>query len=102
MKHVTEARNKLEHDVRVYVQLSQEDHSVTFEVQDAPIGDVGINGCQATDMLEFVRNLYTSLNDALPCKENEKTIDLINVALKTQNRRTKDRKRRGVEGKYIK
>ncbi len=71
---------------------------VSFIVQDGPIKEVGINGCQVTDMLEYVKHLYISLNAAFPCDENASTINCIEDALFWQKKRTADREKRGVEG----
>ncbi|QGH72871.1 MAG: hypothetical protein [Podoviridae sp. ctrTa16] len=72
---------------------------VKFQVQSDPISMVGVNGCQASDMLHYVKCLFESLNDAFPCYENEKTIEHIKSAMYFQEERTKNRVQRGVEGK---
>ncbi len=71
---------------------------VKFTIQSDPISEVGVNGCQATDMLEYVKCLFQSLNDAFPCRENALTITKIEEAIHWQEARTKDRQRRQVEG----
>lgn len=71
---------------------------VKFKLQSDPIGEVGVNGCQVTDMLEYVKCLFQSLNEAFPCRENALTITKIEEALHWQEARTKDRSRRLVEG----
>lgn len=73
-------------------------HTVSFRIQDGPIGDVGVNGVQVTDMLEYVKEVYKSLNHAFPCRENSITITKIEEAIHWQDARTKDRENRGVEG----
>ena len=75
---------------------------VKFTVQSDPISEVGVNGCQAVDMLEYVKCLFQSLNDAFPCRENALTITKIEEAIHWQEARTKDRMRRNVEGKNLK
>lgn len=72
---------------------------VKFTIQSDPIGEVGVNGVQALDMLEYVKYLFKSLNDAYPCVENAHTVDAIDEAIFWQNERTKDRISRSVEGK---
>lgn len=71
---------------------------VKFTIQSDPIGEVGVNGVQAFDMLEYVKCLFQSLNDAFPCRENALTITKIEEALHWQEARTKDRMNRNVEG----
>jgi len=50
-------------------------------------------------MLEYVKYLFQSLNEAFPCRENSLTITKIEEAIHWQDARTKDREKRGVEGK---
>lgn len=71
---------------------------VSFEIQSDPIGEVGVNGVQALDMLEYVKCLFQSLNDAFPCRENSLTITKIEEAIHWQHARTRDRQNRQVEG----
>ena len=71
---------------------------VKFTIQSDPIGEVGLNGCQALDMLKYVKCLFESLNDAFPCRENSLTITKIEEAIHWQDARTKDRMNRKVEG----
>ena len=72
---------------------------ISFEIQSDPIGEVGINGVQALDILKYIKNLFESLNEAFPCRENALTITKIEEAIHWQDARTKDRERRKVEGK---
>lgn len=72
---------------------------VKFTIQSDPIGEVGVNGCQAVDMLEYVKCLFESLNESYHSVFNDATIQALNVALTFQEARTKDRIQRGVEGK---
>jgi hypothetical protein len=72
--------------------------TVKFTIQSDPVSEVGVNGCQAIDMLEYVGHLFTSLNESFPCIENQDTIDCIQEALLHQERRTADREARKVEG----
>jgi len=72
---------------------------VSFTVQSDPIGEVGVNGIQAVDILNYCKHLFKSLNDAFPCRENSLTITKIEEAIHWQDARTKDREKRKVEGK---
>ena len=71
---------------------------VKFTIQSDPIGEVGVNGCQALDMLKYTKCLFQSLNEAFPCAENSLTINSLEVAIRYQNERTINRISRGVEG----
>jgi hypothetical protein len=75
---------------------------VSFTIQSDPIGEVGVNGVQALDMLKYVKCLFESLNEAFPCMENENSIEKIEQAIEWQDIRTQDRLRRKVEGQNLK
>ena len=111
MRHVEKAKNKVAETHPEVVDfiglLHTEDEKgvapiVSFEVQSDPIGEVGVNGLQAVDILNYTKCLFQSLNDAFPCRENALTITKIEEALHWQHARTADRNRRNVEGKNIK
>jgi len=72
---------------------------VSFTIQSDPIGEVGVNGCQALDMLKYTKCLFQSLNDVFPCRENALTITKVEEAIHWQEARTRNRTKRGVEGK---
>ncbi len=71
---------------------------VSFTIQSDPVKEVGINGCQALDMLEYTKCLFQTLNEAFPCRENALTITKIEEAIHWQQARTRDRESRKVEG----
>lgn len=106
MKHLENARNAMIKDKGnsmddpvEFIEITAHDHSVNFQIQDGPIGEVGINGCQVSDMLVFVKELFKSLNNDFPCRENSLTITKLEEAIHWQDARTKDRESRGVEGR---
>lgn len=109
MRHVEIALNKLKDDNKdknynglICIENAEDVKGVvpivSFAIQSDPVKEVGINGVQAVDMLEYVKNLFVSLNEAFPCRENALTITKIEEALHWQEARTKDRQKRGVEG----
>lgn len=111
MRHVENAYNKLVSETAGEVPVildfikieNAEDVKgiapiVSFTIQSDPIGEVGVNGCQALDMLKYTKCLFQSLNDAFPCRENALTITKIEEAIHWQDARTKDRQKRKVEG----
>jgi hypothetical protein len=110
MRHVEKALNKLEEtnpEVLDFVEIENRFDEkgvapiVKFKVQSDPIGEVGVNGLQAVDMLKYVKCLFESLDEAFPCKENALTINKLDEALHWQYSRTADRTRRKVEGKNL-
>lgn len=110
MRHVQKALIKLKeqnpdkiYDEFIQIENCQDEPGVApivkFTIQSDPISEVGINGVQALDMLEYTKCLFESLNDVFPCEENKETINKIQEAIFYQHQRTKDRIQRGVEGK---
>jgi len=108
MRHVVKAKLNLiqsGNELERFIKLENTEDNlgvtpiVSFFIQSDPISEVGVNGCQAVDMLEYTKFLFESLNEAFPCIENDLTIKKIEEAIHWQNERTKDRERRKVEGK---
>jgi len=74
------------------------DNSIHFKIQDGPIKEHGVNGCQAITILEAMRIMYLQLNKKIPCTQNDTTIHHLDLAIQAQNERTANRENRGVEG----
>lgn len=113
MRHVEKARNILENEMDKsgaemhllnYIQIENTEDVkgvapiLKFTIQSDPIGEVGVNGCQALDMLKYVKCLFQSLNDAFYSYYNVTTIVHIEKAIQAQESRTQDRINRQVEG----
>lgn len=107
MRHVVKALNEMTSSNKQFISIENgEDVKglspiVSFTIQSDPIGEVGVNGCQAADMIEYVKCLFQSLNDVFPCRENALTIEELEQAIKWQEARTRDRERRKVEGQNL-
>jgi hypothetical protein len=103
MRHVEKALLKFGETPFITLENTEDVRGVApvvkFTIQSDPVSEVGVNGVQATDMLEYVKCLFESLNDAFPCRENALTITKIEEAIHWQNARTANRIKRGVEGK---
>lgn len=102
MRHVVKALEKFGNSEFIKIENDFDIEGiapiVSFTIQSDPISMVGVNGIQATDMLEYVKCLFESLNEAFPCRENALTITKIEEAIHWQEARTKNRQKRGVEG----
>ncbi len=72
---------------------------VNFKLQSDPIKEVGVNGVQITALIEVGLEMIKKLNTRFPCRENAITITKLEEALMWQEARTKNREKRGVEGK---
>lgn len=90
-----------ERDIRPnnFIYIRDDVNSLSFTLQNGPIGEAGVNGCQVTDVIEVAKMILEGLNKDFPCRENAMTIAKLDEALMWQKKRTEDRVRRGVEGR---
>ncbi|WP_413491290.1 hypothetical protein [Brochothrix thermosphacta] len=72
--------------------------NIKVKWQEGPIKEVGVNGVQVNDVLEVAKNRLVELNKEFPSRENAMSITKIDEAIIWQDKRTKDREARGVEG----
>lgn len=59
-----------------------------------------VNGTTMEEMLRINIEHLTQLNSKFPCRENSIAITKMQEALMWLNERTRDRRKRGVEGKH--
>lgn len=71
---------------------------ILFRIQNKPIKEVGVNGCQVDTMIEAAKIIIEGLNEKFPCRENSMTITKLDEALMWLNKRKQDREKRQVEG----
>lgn len=81
-----------------FVVVSHANNTIHFKIQNRPIKEVGVNGCQVDTLIHAAMIILKGLNDKYPCPENEKAIDYLWDAITELENRTKDRQARGVEG----
>lgn len=77
------------------------DHAVnmiSFRIQNGPIKENGINGCQVDTMIEAAKIIIENLNAKFPCRENAMIITKLDEALLWSVKQKLDREKRGVEG----
>lgn len=104
MKHLNNALKacyqtaEIDTSLGILNSINVKGNKLTFTIQDGPIKECGVNGIQVTDILEYCKELYKSLNKDFPCRENTLTITKIEEAIHWQEARTKDRESRNVEG----
>lgn len=71
---------------------------VTFRLQDGPIREVGVNGCQIDDVVAFALAKVEEFNKLAPCVENHQVAVKLKEALYWLEERKRQREKRGVEG----
>jgi len=80
------------------VGLTVEKATLIFQIQNEPIKEVGVNGCQIEELGKVWLKLIQTFNKKFPCRENSLSITKIQEALMWQEKRTQDRIEREVEG----
>lgn len=81
-----------------FIYVRHDVNSISFNLQNGPVKENGVNGCQVVTMIEAAKLIIEKLNEKYPCSENVFTIDCLNAAILWQEERTKDREKRNVEG----
>jgi len=74
-------------------------NQISFQIQNGPIKEFGINGCQVDTIIETAKIMIEGLNSKFPCRENAMVITKLDEAILWLRKRKQDREMRGVEGK---
>lgn len=80
------------------VFIHDETNQIAFQIQNGPIKEVGVNGCQVDTIIETARLIILGLNENFPCEENEQTLHYLQMALTMLAKRRINRIFQGVEG----
>jgi len=80
------------------VIVNNKTNTIAFTIQNGPIKEVGVNGCQVDTLIEAAKLIVEGLNSKFPCIENEMTIHRLKEALIWSGERKRNREKRGVEG----
>lgn len=81
-----------------FVYIRNDKNSLSFTLQDGPVKEKGVNGCQVDTIVEAAKLMLQDLNKEMPCRENSLAITKLEEALLWLSYRTKTRTARGVEG----
>ncbi len=89
-----------EKDIRPnnFVYVRHDVNSVSFTIQNGPVKENGVNGCQVDTVIETALLMIDGLNKNFPCSYNTIAISSLESALKALSDRRLDREKRGVEG----
>jgi hypothetical protein len=80
------------------IYVDHDVNMISFRIQNGPIKEVGVNGCQVDTLIEASKLIIEGLNKNFPCIENEMIIEYLGRALYWSNLRKLDREKRQVEG----
>lgn len=78
--------------------FAEMDSYIDIQIQDGPIKENGVNGCQIDDVIIWCQRKLHKFNSAVPSQYNDKALYHLNEALKALLARTEEREARGVEG----
>jgi hypothetical protein len=81
-----------------FIYVRNDVNSISFTLQNKPIKEVGVNGCQIDTIIYAAKAILEGLNDQRPCRENSVAITKLDEAIMWLEKRTKDREMRSVEG----
>lgn len=82
-----------------FIYVRHDKNSLAFTLQNGPIKEVGVNGCQVEDIVAVAKKIVEELNAKFPCRENSMMITKLDEALMWSRERTRNRELRGVEGR---
>ena len=85
---------------KMMIQWNEETYMLQAKIQQGPIKEVGVNGVQVDDVIEWCKDMITKFNSQASCRENAMVITKLDEALHWLDHRTKDREGREVEGTY--
>lgn len=89
-----------EKDIRPnnFIYVRNDVNSISFTIQNGPIKEAGLNGCQVNEIIEAAEIILKGLNEKFPCKENSCAITHLQEARMWLEERTRNRESLGVEG----
>ncbi len=64
-----------------YISFDAAKFELKAKIQLGPIKEVGENGCQVDDVIEFCKDFITGLNKEFSCQQNQDAIDAFGGAL---------------------
>jgi hypothetical protein len=85
-------------DFGEFVVIDHEANTISFNIQDGPIKEHGLNGCQVDMMIRVTRRIIEGLNEKFRCRENAVAITKLQEAEMWLKERKREREARGVEG----
>ena len=81
-----------------FLSFDENTFKLEAKIQFGPRNEVGRNGCQIDEVIEFTKEFIQGLNDEFPCRENSIAITKLEEASMWLCKRKQDRENRGVEG----
>lgn len=72
-----------EKDIRPtsFIYIRNDKNSISFTLQNGPIKEHGVNGCQLDTLIAAGLKILVGLNEKFPCEQNTKAIQSLNESL---------------------
>jgi len=88
-----------ERDIRPnnFIYIRRDVNSIAFTIQNGPIKENGVNGCQVATLIHTAKHIISKLNDSFPCQENEKAIQHLQEAIQELDKRKANIEKPSVE-----
>jgi arginine/lysine/ornithine decarboxylase len=80
------------------IHITDDENMISFKIQNGPIKEVGINGCQVDTMIKTAKIIIEKFNEKYPCEQNYQAIGCLNNAVGWLLLRRLDRMEREAEG----
>jgi len=80
------------------INITDKMNCISFKIQDGPIKENGVNGCQVDTLIYAAAEIIAGLDEKFPCDENQKAYSCLQNAIGFLQSRKKNREARGVEG----
>lgn len=80
------------------ISICHKNNSVSFQIQNGPVKEKGVNGCQVDTIIETAAIIIQELNHRFACQENAQALSHLKMALDALKSRKANREKRGVEG----
>lgn len=89
-----------EKDIRPnnFIYVRNDKNSLAFTIQNGPVKENGVNGCQVDTLITAAKLIIEGLNKKFPCRENSIAITKLDESILWLKKRKLDRESRGVEG----
>ena len=81
-----------------FIKVDHDKNTIQFKIQDGPIKENGLNGCQVDTLVHSAITIIKGLNENYPSVYNNNALDFFMRGLIQLNARTTDRESRNVEG----
>lgn len=81
-----------------FIYVRHDKNSISFTIQNGPINEFGINGCQVDTLICAAQVILVGLNKQFPCRENDIAITKLQESVMWLKQRKMDRETRAVEG----